>query len=766
MGCDCRSQTAPFAADPCRRVNYTLGMILGVDDFVQESVYHSSHREALARLALGYGTASGLDVRLVPIESEGASDLEVRVSPGAAILPSGRLVHVGAEQCCSLLDWAGTPRIATTSLTNPDGSRRTLPEAEKQELRPGGGLWVKAWVSLSFAESKCAEIPLPGDPCRTDDKLTAPSRIEDGFHLDLSWIRPDQREEDALRAYFRWICSIPLDKDKSELAERELLDAIREKAKLGLPTTGEVPEDYMPGSPAPQLRYKGELLRSVMRLWITEIRPLWFACCADSTLRADTVMLSGIWIPVVEAVDGLAIDKSRVIELEQTKRPTLLSLRALQEMVRQLEDQFYDMLPEPSDSVVAGKGFGLAPEIGTSERFARADHTHGTPAFPDLEGDLEGSLENGKTSVSATVVRLRGRNVSDQAPASDQVLTFKGDRWSPEDLPAPAPLAGDVEGAPGENRLRAIQGIELSGTPPVNGQVLQYDGEIWKPSNTVSVVPVAGDLAGTTFEARVEKLRGTPVSGSPPTNGQILSFESGEWRPKDPTAAPVSVGGDLAGPLASAKVQGIAGVSVSANAPAYGQVLTFNGAQWFPADPPSSGPGDLGGDVEGPGKENTLARIQGRPVKAAEPQEGQILRFRDGVWVPDSPGAEVGEAVSRMGTPYGLIAAGEVVVRFGPEGKPEGMEPRFLYHCNVDNFFPEDADFRMIVVPEYRAEKIEHVVQLAQVWTKQSPPCRLLVERNGATDFVRVHLDRFREQDLSGEVAFQFQVFQTPLSRR
>lgn len=766
MGCDCRSQTAPFAADPCRRVNYTLGMILGVDDFVQESVYHSSHREALARLALGYGTASGLDVGLVPAKDEGGKvdDFEIHVSPGTAILPSGKLVHVDAEQCCSLLDWAGSPKIARIEIAAADGTKSKLPVALDG---PGDGKWAKAWVSLSFAESKCAEIPLPGDPCRTDDKLTAPSRIEDGFHLELSWIRPDQREEDALRAYFRWICSIPLDPDENELSETAFLDKIRTAAKNGLPASGEVPETYMDLPADPELRFKGELLRSAMRLWITEIRPIWFACCPDGSAGADAVMLSGIWIPVLEGPEGLAFDASRSAQLEQTKRPTLLSLRALQEMVRQYDARFHDMMPKPSESVTPELGFGIAADHGASELFARADHTHGTPAFPDLDGDLEGSLENGKTSVSATVVRLRGRNVSDQTPAPDQVLTFKGDRWSPEDLPAPAPLAGDVEGAPGENRLRAIQGIELSGDAPVNGQVLQYDGEIWKPSNTVSVVPVAGDLAGTTFEARVEKLRGTPVSATAPTNGQVLSFEGGEWRPKDPAAGgDPSVGGDLAGPLSVAKVQGIAGVSVSSKVPEFGQVLTFNGAQWMPQAPSSSGNPSLGGDVEGKGEDNILARIQGRPVKAAEPQEGQILRFRDGVWVPDSPGAEAGEAVSRMATPYGLVAAGEVLVRFGETGKFEGMEPVFLYHCGVDNFFPEDADFRMIVVPEFQSDKIEHVVQLTQVWTKRSPPCRLLVERNGATDFVRIHLDRFRDQDVSGEVAFQFQVFQTPLARR
>ena len=33
MGCGCQNGTSTAAVDPCRRVNYSLGMILGVDDF-------------------------------------------------------------------------------------------------------------------------------------------------------------------------------------------------------------------------------------------------------------------------------------------------------------------------------------------------------------------------------------------------------------------------------------------------------------------------------------------------------------------------------------------------------------------------------------------------------------------------------------------------------------------------------------------------------------------------------------------------------------
>src|SRR5438270_13805915 len=48
--------------DPHKRVNYTLGMLLGVDDFIQEHAYLSCYDNWLTRELLGYGTASGLHV--------------------------------------------------------------------------------------------------------------------------------------------------------------------------------------------------------------------------------------------------------------------------------------------------------------------------------------------------------------------------------------------------------------------------------------------------------------------------------------------------------------------------------------------------------------------------------------------------------------------------------------------------------------------------------------------------------------------------------
>ena len=50
----------PLRTDPSKRVNYTLGLVLGVDEFQQDQLYHAAARRGHDRLLHGYGTVWGL----------------------------------------------------------------------------------------------------------------------------------------------------------------------------------------------------------------------------------------------------------------------------------------------------------------------------------------------------------------------------------------------------------------------------------------------------------------------------------------------------------------------------------------------------------------------------------------------------------------------------------------------------------------------------------------------------------------------------------
>lgn len=408
MGCDCQNGTSTTAVDPCRRVNYSLGMILGVDDFVQESTYHSSHREALARLALGWGTLSGLEASIDLPEKTDDPRSQVRIGPGAALLPNGKLVHVDSDQCCNVPNWVGELDAATFQ---PSGA-----PPEKT------GNWAQAWVTLSFCESKCADVPVPGDPCRTDDKLTAPSRVQDGFRLDLSWSRPDQTEEDAIRDFFQWALSIGVDQ-KATGSEEELLKAVRAAAKewIGRPAGSTIiPSDFLAGTPPASLFYKEELLRSVLRLWTTELRPLWSVSCSDASRpAANAIALAGLWIPlkkIESKKDGSekielkwVFDDTRSVELDLSQRPNLLSLRAVQEMVKDLKETVASSTVVPATTIAAGTNFGLASSVGSSAQYARADHSHGTPPLPASVGRQKTPYE--LVAAGELVLNLDGDNL-------------------------------------------------------------------------------------------------------------------------------------------------------------------------------------------------------------------------------------------------------------------------------------------------------------------------------------------------------------------
>jgi len=190
MGC-CTGSTftpAPDAAlDPLQRVNYTFGMVLGVDDFRQEHAYLAARDERALRETIGYGVITGLGVA-APKPASASEGQQVRVAPGLALMPDGRLVGVAAEQCANLQTWldAELARDPTTA------SKTTV------------------YVLLRFAEASGSPVPIPGEPCRDESELSADARIVDSFALDFSWTPPDASEDLALRAVVAWIRGIKI----------------------------------------------------------------------------------------------------------------------------------------------------------------------------------------------------------------------------------------------------------------------------------------------------------------------------------------------------------------------------------------------------------------------------------------------------------------------------------------------------------------------------------------------------------------------------
>lgn len=310
---------APAVAepDPFKHVNYVHGMVLGVDDFTQEFAHLSGRDRLLARTLLGFGTVCGLYVSVQP----GDDGPEVRVAAGMALTPGGQAVRVPAAQCAGLNSWLVANRQQIFAQPMADNS-------------------VTIYVKLCYRECYTDAVPIPGEPCRSQEDAMAASRVADDFTLDLSLDPPDQREEAALRDFVHWLRQAEVGDDAGPYPTRdEFAAAISAAAHPLSPPTG----DFMNGSPPASLRIPraqlGDYLRTAFRVWVTELRPDWLGAgqtCYGDEPGERSVMLAALQVPLVHnAITGdWRVDDGRPIIRDNDRRPFLVQLTLLAEWVR------------------------------------------------------------------------------------------------------------------------------------------------------------------------------------------------------------------------------------------------------------------------------------------------------------------------------------------------------------------------------------------------------------------------------------------------
>lgn len=550
MGCCGQTTTigaGVTALDTNKRVNYTKGMLLGVDDFVQEQAWHIARRHELARELIGYGTARGLKVE----PRNGGST--VAVCPGIGWTPSGTPVCVSDEQCADITAWL-----------------RKQDAAFKAELGSGTSE-LTVHVVLAYQGVPTDKVPVPGEPCRSEDALTANSRIADCFALTLRTQAPPQLEEDAIRDFADWLAQVPVDLSSPPMSETDFLQSLRDAADGWLTPSSPPPTDYMLGSPPMGLGTTDELMRLALRLWVTELRPIWRARygCGPNAIAPGTDDDAILLATLTLSVDGSNLS-GVVTSIDESRRPLLLSLRMLQELILQ------NPAPEAAEDVTPALSFGLDPEVGVRAEYARADHSHGTPELPDLAGDVTGDITDN------TVVALRNRGIASTAPQVGDVLALDGtQQWSPTHLPVPSDalpaalafagagaagtqsdyarrdhvhplpalpdLAGDTHGPIAANKVRALQGTPVSDTAPTLGQVLMLQEvgpsgpgpaarprRVWVPTDlptpeTPELPPLGGDVNGEAKDNRIDLLQGNKVSAEAPKKGDVLTFNGEAW---------------------------------------------------------------------------------------------------------------------------------------------------------------------------------------------------------------------------------------------
>ena len=244
------------SSDCLQRVNYEFGLVLGVDEFVDEQCYFLEKEYQHNRGLHGYGTVSGL---LVSAGANG-DDIEVQVERGIGIDQYGRVFVVRTPQCASLLSWLADHPLGTGDQA--------------------------IYVVARYAECETALVPIAGQPCATSDQLLAPARLQDSFEIDLVLAPPDHSARDAVVNLSEFLSRFRVDPNAGDLGS--LGSAGQLVNIIGPLLITQVPGDFRTHIDQAVEAITGtagariipilplaveELLNDIFTYWVTEVRP-------------------------------------------------------------------------------------------------------------------------------------------------------------------------------------------------------------------------------------------------------------------------------------------------------------------------------------------------------------------------------------------------------------------------------------------------------------------------------------------------------------
>ncbi len=309
-----------------KRVKYSLGLVLGVDEFEQEQFYFLQRARLHNRALHGYGTVCGLRVT-----TDAQNPLKILVDPGLAINPQGKEIAVARQQCADLNAWLGTHR-EDAALGGPFGG---------ETLRP-----LSLYITLGYRECETDQVPVPGAPCRSEDETLAPARITETFDLGLSAeqltpgpdeqrIPPHAEEELAVRRFGDLLRRIEIASGAGNLSPAELADLVR-ALNQPAPTPVESPPTSPPQAETILLHPADaeRALRGAFRVWVTEVRPGLLptgqGCTGGPPIEA-AILLARLNFVIDRTWQVVIPPDSSPILIDEEDRPYLLHTRLLQE---------------------------------------------------------------------------------------------------------------------------------------------------------------------------------------------------------------------------------------------------------------------------------------------------------------------------------------------------------------------------------------------------------------------------------------------------
>ena len=242
---------------PDLRVNYAYGMVLGLDEFLQEQLHRLTKTQLHERGRHGYGTVNGLAVSVAPA---GSTDYTVAVSTGIGVDQWGREIVIRCDQCARIGAW-----LRAQEETNPGILGKHL----------GADGRVTVYVVASYAECLDALVPLPGQPCSSSDQTMVPSRIRDAWDVELRWQPPlmprwdTDRRLARLLGSVRFVAGLP----EASSSEADILTAVLDLAAKVDDGPGDL--DPPPGTTWElPLETAAAVLDRILTAWVTHVRPV------------------------------------------------------------------------------------------------------------------------------------------------------------------------------------------------------------------------------------------------------------------------------------------------------------------------------------------------------------------------------------------------------------------------------------------------------------------------------------------------------------
>ena len=256
---------------------------------------------------------------------------------------------------------------------------------------------------------------------------------------------------------------------------------------------------------------------------------------------------------------------------------------------------------------------------------------------------------------AANIWTVQGVEIPDPTGNAGKILGTNGSTYSW------LGFGGDLTGTANSVTVTGLGGRRLGSLAPLDGQFLKWNGttQQWEPTTLAGALSVfgrtgaitaqvgdytfaqiagsvgtsqlpaaGGDLSGTLSGAAVVKIQSRPVSATAPATGQFLGWDGAQWAPQTLTGGVSSVFGRTGA------------ITAQSGDYTFGQISGTVGSGQLPT---------LGGDLSGALTSALVTQLQGRAVSSAVPGAGQVLTWSGTQWLPQASTGGVSSTFGRTG---------------------------------------------------------------------------------------------------------------------